>query len=134
MADIFENALICENCERKTERLQIARDGFQLRMWKCPECNKEWMHPADQQDYENFKRLKGKTFAVKLRLVGNSYTVSIPREIIDFEEEMQREMKAMNKMIRISLEEPEKLSLYFSERIKSFMNELGEEEQHHGRE
>ena len=91
MADIFENTLICENCDKKTERLQLVRDGFQLRMWKCPGCHKEWMHPADQQDYENFKRLKGKTFAVKLRLVGNSYTVSIPREIIDFEEEMQKE-------------------------------------------
>jgi ribosomal protein L37AE/L43A len=121
MTDIFENALVCENCDRKTERLHRVKDGFQLRIWKCHECHQEWIHPADQQDYDNFKRLKGKTFAVKLRLVGNSYTVSIPREIIDFEEEMQREMKEMNTIIRMSLEEPEKLSLYFSERLQKFI-------------
>ncbi|MEK6903627.1 MAG: hypothetical protein AABW64_03210 [Nanoarchaeota archaeon] len=121
MADIFENALWCENCERKTERQHIVKDGFQLRIWKCLKCRQEWIHPADQQDYENFKRLHHKTFEVKLRLVGNSYTVSIPREIIDFEEEMQREMKEMNKIIRMSLEEPEKLSLYFSERLQKLI-------------
>ena len=129
MADIFDNTLLCEPCNQKTEKTQVARDGFQLRAWRCPKCQKEWIHPTDQQDYNNFSRLRGKQFQVKLRLVGNSYTVSIPREIVEFEEEMQREMEKMDKIIRMSLEEPEKLSLYFSTRVKRFINSDEEEDE-----
>jgi len=96
------------------------REGFQIRAWRCKDCQKVWPHPLDQQEYENFKQLQNKEFKVKLRLVGNSYTVSIPREIIDFEEEMRREM---DDMIRISLESPEKLSLFFSGKLKRFMKD-----------
>ena len=72
------------------------------------------------QEYENFQKLKNKEFKVKLRLVGNSYTVSIPREIIEFEEEMRREI---DDVIRISLDGPERLSLFFSGKLKRFMKD-----------
>ena len=123
MADIFDTTILCESCNQKTEKGFAVKDGFKLRAWKCPSCNKEWIHPTDQQDYENFAKLKDKEFQVKLRLVGNSYTVSIPREIVEFEEEMQREMQNMDKMIRMSLDEPDRLSLYFTREVKRFINE-----------
>ena len=60
-------------------------------------------------------RIKEKEFRVKLRMVGNSYTISIPKEIINFQEEMQEEME---ESIRMCLEEPEKLSIFFSKRLR----------------
>ncbi|MBS3144827.1 hypothetical protein J4208_04545 [Candidatus Woesearchaeota archaeon] len=120
MKDIFETTMVCEDCNQKTNKIILTKEGFQIRAWRCNECQKLWPHPLDQQEYESFKLLQNKEFKVKLRLVGNSYTVSIPREIIDFEEEMQREM---NDFIRMSLEGPEKLSLFFSGKLKRFMKD-----------
>ena len=116
MADIFENSVVCDKCNKKTIKSTILKEGFQLRAWQCPECKKIWMHPLDEQEYNNFNKLKNKTFEVKLRMVGNSYTVSIPREIIDFENEMMEEFKKMDNLIRMSLDEPERLSLFFGKR------------------
>ena len=117
MADIFENTIICENCNKKTKKATVIKDGHKLRYWYCQKCNKKWFHPTDEQKYNDFQKIKRKHFSVKLRLVGNSYAVSIPREIIDFQNEFQRLNKQMNKMISLCLEEPEKLSLFFSRKL-----------------
>ena len=113
MADIYETTIVCDKCNRKTSKNLVMKDGFRLRTWECNGCNKRYFHPLDLQEYEGFKELKNKTFKVKLRLVGNSYAVSIPREIIDFEEEFNREMQ---ELINITLEEPRRLSLFFNKK------------------
>jgi len=118
MKDLSFATILCETCNQRTDKSQVSKEGFPLRIWTCPKCNKSWYHPADMQDYQNYKKLKEKTFKVKLRLVGNSYTVSIPREIIEFQEEMQREM---DDMIRIAMEGPEKLSLFFTKNFEKFL-------------
>jgi len=52
-------------------------------------------------------------------MVGNSYTVSIPREIINFQRQMHKEMEKhideMNKFVRLCMEGPRKISLMFDE-------------------
>ena len=121
MTDLFDTTVMCDQCNEKTLKKTTEKDGFQLRSWECPSCNKVWPHPSDQQEYENFKRLKEKQFKVKLRLVGNSYAVSIPREIIEFEDEIRREMAKMDRMISMCLEEPDKLSLFFSGRTRKLL-------------
>jgi len=115
MEDIFNHAILCNKCNLETIQDSIEKEGFELRIKKCPKCSYTIYHPLDLEEYKNFKKIRIKQFQVKLRLVGNSYTVSIPREIIDFQEEMHREM---NKLISMTLEEPEKLSLFFSRRIR----------------
>ncbi len=115
MPDIFENTILCENCNKKTSKSYTYKDGFKIRNWYCENCNKKWYHPLDLKEYEDFNKLKNKSFEVKLRLIGNSFCVSIPREIIEFEKEMQQET---NKIISMSLEEPQKLSLFFRRRIR----------------
>lgn len=115
MSDIFETDVYCNGCHNKTSKGIEYREGYQLRLWKCENCNKIWYHPTDIQKYNDFNSLKVKSFRVKLRMVGNSYTVSIPREIIDFEREMRKEI---DDFINMSLEEPEKLSLFFSKKMK----------------
>ena len=114
MEDIFETTILCNNCNSKTDRLITIKDNFKLRKWACKTCNKEWYHPGDLQEYNEFKELKNKRFQVKLRKVGNSHTISIPKEILEFEEEFQRNI---NELLDIFLEEPTKISISFK-RIK----------------
>lgn len=123
MTDIFNTTLVCDVCNQKTQKSIIEREGFSIRTWICQECNRKWHHPSDMQEYDNFKKIKNKIFQVKLRMVGNSYTISIPREIIDFESEIQREI---NDIIRLCLEEPRKLSIYFEKKKEKFIKEINE--------
>jgi len=81
-----------------------------MRALQCPKCEKRIIHPVDEQQQNHFKDLKNKTFRVKLRLVGNSYAVSIPKEIIDFINEQE---KIINNMVKLSIEDMKKLSLIF---------------------
>ena len=117
MTDIFDHPVLCDKCNQKMRKVFLIRNGFKLRTLECPECGKQLIHPLDKKEYDSFNELKNKQFQVKLRMVGNSYTVSIPREIIEFHEEMNREIA---KMISMSLEEPERLTLYFRRRILKY--------------
>ncbi len=113
MTDLFENKVLCKNCNRVMNRGYTIKDGCKLRFLQCPKCNNRIYHPLDLREYEEFCRIRNKEWEVKLRLVGNSFCVSIPKEIIEFEEQFQREI---NNIIRMTLEEPTKLSLFLSKR------------------
>tara|TARA_B100001964_G_C13827635_1_gene420130 strand:+ start:204 stop:485 length:282 start_codon:yes stop_codon:yes gene_type:complete len=92
------------------EKSLIDRNGFRLRILKCGDCRNQILHPEDLKEYESFQDLKKKNFRVKLRYVGNSYAVSIPREIINFLNEQEKEM---DEMINLSLDEFKRISLNF---------------------
>ena len=115
MNEIYNATVLCDDCNRKKTKGYAIKDGFKLRLWECLSCHKKWFHPLDLEEYHNFEKLKHKEFKVKLRFVGNSYAVSIPKEIINFHEEIAKEI---DKILYMSLEEPEKLSIFFSKRIK----------------
>jgi transposase-like protein len=115
MKDINQATITCNKCNKAAVKSLIKKEGFNLRSWKCPLCHDQWAHPLDLEEYNRFKRMTKKTYQVKLRLVGNSYAVSIPREIIDFQEEMLSEI---DQIIKMSLETPEKLSLFFSKKMQ----------------
>ena len=117
MTDLFNTKILCNICNKETTKSEILKDGFRIRTATCPNCNKQFFHPLDLEEYKNFKKLKDKQFSVKLRLVGNSYAVSIPKEIINFIEFENQLEKEFNSMVQLCLEEPEKLSLFFR-RIK----------------
>jgi hypothetical protein len=89
----------------------ISRNGFNLRAVKCEKCGDIIVHPADKQEYEEFIRLKQKEYNVKMRMVGNSYAVSIPREIVEF---MHEQESNMDNMVRLCFEEMGRLSLMFN--------------------
>ena len=118
MEDIFNNPILCNECKLETINKTIVQDGFELRAKVCPHCKKEIYHPLDFEEFKNFNKIRNKQFQVKLRYVGNSYTVSIPKEIIDFQEEFNTLNREMNKLIKMTLEEPEKLSLFFKKSIR----------------
>jgi len=114
MADIFNATVLCDNCNIKTKKLIIEKDGIRLRALRCPKCDKTYFHPEDKQRLDQFSKIKNKSFQVKLRMVGNSYTISIPREIISYQDDLQ---KKLNKMLFLTLEEPEKLSIFFRRKV-----------------
>lgn len=112
MTDIFDNTILCKNCNKKMELAKVERNGFHLRAMECKKCGNKIIHPEDLKEYENFQNLKKKSFKVKLRYVGNSYAVSIPREIIDFMTEQEQKMK---QMVDLCFEEMGKVSLNFGD-------------------
>ena len=111
MADVFENKILCKKCSRPMKNILVNRNGFNLRAVKCEKCNELLIHPADKQEYDEFMRLKQKEFNVKMRMVGNSYAVSIPREIVDF---MHEQENIMNNMVRMCFEDAGRISLKFN--------------------
>jgi hypothetical protein len=145
MADLFDEIIACKDCGKKMSRTETFKNGCRIRALECGKCGKKIYHPSDVEEYKKFVSLRQRPFNVKLRIVGNSYTVSIPREIINFQEQMHQEMRRaktnsfrrtenhsdflvkemenMNKIVRLFLEEPGKLSLMFNE------DEKEEEEQ-----
>jgi len=113
--DIFDQVVLCSKCNSKTIKNSVLKDGFQLRVLECPKCSNVIYHPGDLKDYEGYKSLRTRDFNVKLRMVGNSFCVSIPKEIIDFHREFEREF---NDLVRLSLEGPDKIGMFFrSEKI-----------------
>jgi len=111
MVDIFENKILCGKCGKEMENGLVCKNGFNLRVKKCGKCREAIVHPSDEQEYNEFMRLKKKDFEVKMRMVGNSYAVSIPREIVDFMREQER---MMNDMVKLSFDRVGKLSLAFN--------------------
>ncbi len=111
MGDIFENTIICKKCNKAMKPSLISRNGFNLRTIKCDKCGETIVHPQDKAEYENFIRLKEKDFNVKMRMVGNSYAVSIPREIVDF---MKDQETRFNDMVKLSFDQLGKVSLMFN--------------------
>lgn len=111
MRDIFDNAILCSNCNKSMKDEIVSKNGFNLRVKSCTSCNEKIVHPRDLSEYEDFMRLKKKDFEVKMRMVGNSYAVSIPREIVDFMEENKR---MIDNMVRLSFEDFGRLSLAFN--------------------
>ncbi|MDP3986813.1 MAG: hypothetical protein Q8P81_01150 [Nanoarchaeota archaeon] len=97
-------------------RSQIQKNGFLLRALICQDCNEEIIHPTDEQEYHRFINLKNKEFQVKMRLVGNSYAVSIPKEIVSFIREQE---KIMDNMVRLCFEDSGRLSLNFGNKQNS---------------
>lgn len=94
----------------------VEKSGLELRAVECPKCRDKIIHPADLNGLEHYNDLKGKTFHVKLRMVGNSHAVSIPKEIVDFINQTHHNMRRdMDEMVRLCFEDFDRLSLRFGE-------------------
>lgn len=121
MNDVFDNTILCNKCGKKMQKSQFVKNGFVLRAMVCstPGCNEKIIHPGDEHEYNKFINLKNKEFNVKMRLVGNSYAVSIPKEIVSF---MSEQKKMMDEMVRLCFEDFGRVSLNFHERGENFEN------------
>lgn len=118
--DIFDNTVLCKDCDKQMRKVKIVKNGFLFRTLQCLECNNKIVHPDDKHEYQNYLNLRNKKFNVKLRMVGNSYTVSIPREIVNF---INEQNNIMDDMVRLSMDQMGKLSLIFHELNRDEKNE-----------
>ena len=94
------------------DQVNTPKGGFKLRAVKCPKCSDEIIHPLDLANFEKYSNLKGKTYNVKLRVVGNSHAISIPKEIVDF---IHKQERIMDDMVRLCFEDMKKISLMFGD-------------------
>jgi hypothetical protein len=142
--DLFENTVLCKNCGKKMKPAELEKEGFRMRALKCPSCSNIIIHPIDLEEFNKFKQLRGRQFQVKLRLVGNSYTVSIPREIVNFmqeeeqedkevknihqtmQEHMKKQMEEMQKFVTLALRESNMISLMFNNPSQEPEKDAGE--------
>lgn len=106
MKDVYENDILCKVCKKKTIKGQMIRDGFKIRTWECQKCGKIWHHPLDTNEYLKFNKLKQKHFKIKLRKVGNSFSATIPNEIMEFEG-----IKNKGRLIDMHLESANKVAI-----------------------
>lgn len=112
--DIFDAEILCKQCKKEMKQTVVERDGFELRAVECPQCRQQIIHPADLNGLEHFRQLRGKTFNVKLRVVGNSHAISIPKEIVEFIEDQHRQMRRqMDDMVRLCFEDFDTLRVRF---------------------
>ena len=116
MTDIFDATITCKTCDEQMQQTLVDKEGFELRAMRCPSCGDTIVHPADLNGFEHFNNLRGKTFNVKLRVVGNSHAISIPKEIITFMNEQHRHMqKRMDDIVKLCFEDFETLRVRFGE-------------------
>ena len=107
MEDVYENDIVCKRCGKKTIKGSIIRDGIAIRTWECGGCGKIWHHPLDTNEYLKFAKLKNKHFKSKLRKVGNSFSATIPNEIIEFEG-----IKKEGKIVDLQFESAKKVAIW----------------------
>lgn len=113
MADIFDQKISCRKCNSQMKKSEIYKNGFVFRAMICSnaKCGEKIIHPADEAEYNKFRNLKNKEFQVKMRMVGNSYAVSIPMEIVQF---MNEQKSKMDEMVKLCFEDMGRLSLNFN--------------------
>jgi len=129
MTDVFDARIVCKNCNTQMKPKILEKEGLQLRAVECPKCGDKIVHPADLACLNKFNGLKDKTFEVKLRMVGNSHAISIPKEIVDLMNEQHRMMNEqsnrmrheMDEIVKLAFEDFGRLSLTFGD--ENFGNE-----------
>jgi len=119
MNDLFDNPILCKNCNLRMKKATLNKNRFLIRAVICDKCGHKILHPNDEAEYEKFVSLRNKEFHVKMRLVGNSYSVSIPKEIVSFIREQER---IMDDMVKLCFEESGRLSLNFNNPFNDEIN------------
>ena len=116
MTDIFDAKITCKRCGVEMKQGIVNKSGMELRAVICPKCNDKIIHPADLNCLNQFNNIKGKTYNVKLRMVGNSHAISIPKEIVDFINDPHSQIqRQMDDMVRLCFEDFGRLIVRFGE-------------------
>ena len=106
--DLLDNIdIVCKTCKSPMEKGIATKEGFRLRAYRCPKCKSQYLHPSDLDKYKQYHDLKEKQFNMKLRMIGNSFCISIPREIIRFNHVEE------NSIVSLSMTDPEHIKLIF---------------------
>src|SRR3989339_500737 len=72
----------CE-CGGMASRGTVKYKSYEIRGWVCAKCKKEYIHPEDSMKISKLEELKKSNPSVKIRTVGQSLVITLPKEIVD---------------------------------------------------
>ncbi len=82
----FENLKLKCECNGNMKKIKTEWKGIEVRGWRCEKCGEELIHPLDAQRALEIDKAKiKKELQVKLRKVGKSNVVTIPKILIETE-------------------------------------------------
>ena len=100
-----KDELKCIKCGKWATPNTFSIEGFDVRGWKCNNCDESYLHPGDAQRVLSYNKLKKETIKAKLSYSGNSLIVRIPSKIVNALDLKKGEE------IMLSLEGPNKISI-----------------------
>ena len=72
----------CE-CGGMASRSTVKYKDYKLRGWVCKKCKKEYIHPEDSLKISKLVALKKSRVKVKIRTVGQSLVITLPKKIAE---------------------------------------------------
>lgn len=72
----------CE-CGNMASRSTIKYNDYEIRGWICKKCMKEYIHPEDSLKISKIEALKKSGIKVKIRTVGQSLVITLPKELAE---------------------------------------------------
>ena len=91
-----DDSLKCYRCGQWARPAKLRIDGHEIRGWKC-DCGEEYLHPDDAERLLLMNKAKREKMQTKVSKIGNSYSVRIPKAIVDA-------LKLKGKVLSIRLE------------------------------
>lgn len=70
----------CE-CGGMARRSTVKYKNYEVRGWICKKCKKEYIHPEDSLKISKLEELRKSKVRVKIRTVGQSLVITLPKEI-----------------------------------------------------
>ena len=81
----------CE-CGHMASKSTVKHKDYEVRGWVCKKCKKEYIHPEDSIKISKLEALKKTGIKVKIRTVGQSLVITLPKELAELYELEQGEM------------------------------------------
>jgi len=97
-----DDSLKCHRCGKWARPAKLRFEGYEVRGWRCA-CGEEYFHPDDAERLLLMNKARREKMQTKVSKVGNSYSVRIPKAIVDA-------LKLKGKVLTISIE-PKRLIL-----------------------
>ncbi len=72
----------CE-CSSMASKSTVKYKEYEVRGWICRKCKKEYVHPEDSIKISKLEALEKNRIRVKIRTVGQSLVITLPKEIAE---------------------------------------------------
>lgn len=76
------NEIPCE-CGGMAGKGTVKYQDYEVRGWICKKCKKEYIHPEDSLKISKLEELKKNGIKVKIRTVGQSLVITLPKELAE---------------------------------------------------
>ena len=72
------------SCGKIAEQTHINIEGYKIKAWICKTCGEEYLDSADAEFLLLSKKMKKEPHTAKVGVLGDSYIIRIPKEIVEF--------------------------------------------------